>query len=54
MSEPRCWLRERMHGVVLVLLVQHSAPGDFKINICVRKRPVSKKEIDRRDYDAVR
>jgi hypothetical protein len=32
---------------------QHAAPGDFKIAICVRKRPVSSKEVHRRDYDAV-
>lgn len=31
----------------------HSAPGDTKITICVRKRPVNAKEIKKRDFDAV-
>ena len=30
-----------------------TAPGDTKINICVRKRPVNKKEIKRKDHDSV-
>jgi len=31
----------------------HRVPGAMKICICVRKRPISKKEIDRKDYDSV-
>lgn len=31
----------------------HKAPGPMKICICVRKRPISKKEVDKRDYDSV-
>ncbi len=31
----------------------HAAPGAKKICICVRKRPVSQKEIDRKDFDSV-
>lgn len=32
---------------------QHAVPGETKITICVRKRPVNPKEIKKRDYDAV-
>ena len=32
---------------------EHSAPGETKINICVRKRPVNKKEIKKKDHDSV-
>jgi hypothetical protein len=32
---------------------QHAPPGDSKITICARKRPVSAKELARKDYDAV-
>jgi kinesin family protein 2/24 len=32
---------------------QHVQPGDMKICICVRKRPISTKEIKRHDYDSV-
>ena len=31
----------------------HSAPGDMKICICVRKRPISMKEVKRFDHDSV-
>ena len=31
----------------------HSAPGAMKICICVRKRPISSKEIDKKDYDSI-
>ena len=31
----------------------HNPPGSSKICICVRKRPISSKEIDRKDYDSV-
>jgi kinesin family member 2/24 len=31
----------------------HAVPGETKITICVRKRPVNAKETKRRDYDAV-
>ena len=31
-----------------------AAPGKTNITICVRKRPVNKKEKKRKDYDAVR
>jgi hypothetical protein len=31
----------------------HIPPGDLKICICVRKRPVNEKEKRRKDYDAV-
>lgn len=31
----------------------HTAPGAMKICICVRKRPISTKEVDRKDYDSV-
>lgn len=31
----------------------HAAPGARKICICVRKRPVSAKEIEKKDYDSV-
>lgn len=31
----------------------HRAPEAMKICICVRKRPISAKEIDRKDYDSV-
>lgn len=31
----------------------HIAPGEMKIAICVRKRPISSKEIKKNDYDAV-
>ncbi len=32
---------------------QHVQPGEMKICICVRKRPISTKEIKRHDYDSV-
>lgn len=31
----------------------HAAPGETKITICVRKRPVNAKEVKKHDYDAV-
>lgn len=31
----------------------HSPPGAMKTCICVRKRPISYKEIDRKEYDSV-
>jgi kinesin family protein 2/24 len=31
----------------------HVPPGDLKICICVRKRPINEKERRRKDYDAV-
>ena len=31
----------------------HRAPNDSKIAICVRKRPISQKEVNRFDYDSV-
>ncbi|KAJ0394263.1 hypothetical protein P43SY_004640 [Pythium insidiosum] len=31
----------------------HASPGETKITICVRKRPVNSKEVKKRDYDAV-
>ena len=31
----------------------HIPPGDLKICICVRKRPINDKERKRKDYDAV-
>ena len=31
----------------------HIPPGDLKICICVRKRPINEKERKRKDYDAV-
>lgn len=31
----------------------HSSPGEMKICICVRKRPINSKEIKRHDYDSV-
>eukprot|EP01038_Epipyxis_sp_PR26KG_P014246 gene14246-19118_t len=31
----------------------HQSPGETKITICVRKRPISQKEIARNDYDSV-
>lgn len=31
----------------------HIKPGDLKICICVRKRPINDKEKKRKDYDAV-
>lgn len=31
----------------------HAPPGETKITICVRKRPVNAKEVKKRDYDAV-
>lgn len=31
----------------------HAPPGEMKICICVRKRPISQKEIKRHDYDSV-
>jgi kinesin family member 2/24 len=31
----------------------HSPPGDMKICICIRKRPISAKEIKKKDHDAV-
>jgi kinesin family member 2/24 len=31
----------------------HAPPGEAKICICVRKRPISTKEIKRKDYDSV-
>lgn len=31
----------------------HVKPGDLKICICVRKRPINEKEKKRKDYDAV-
>uniref|UniRef100_K3WQ88 Kinesin-like protein n=1 Tax=Globisporangium ultimum (strain ATCC 200006 / CBS 805.95 / DAOM BR144) TaxID=431595 RepID=K3WQ88_GLOUD len=31
----------------------HAPPGETKITICVRKRPVNTKEVKKRDYDAV-
>lgn len=33
--------------------LQHMPPGEMKICICVRKRPISSKEIKRFDYDSV-
>ena len=32
---------------------QHYPPGDMKICICVRKRPISTKEVKRNDHDSV-
>jgi len=32
---------------------QHSPPGDMKICICIRKRPINAKEVKRFDYDSV-
>jgi kinesin family protein 2/24 len=32
---------------------QHATPGETKITICVRKRPVNTKEVKKKDYDAV-
>jgi kinesin family member 2/24 len=31
----------------------HTPPGDMKICICIRKRPVNSKEIKKKDHDAV-
>ena len=31
----------------------HLSPGEMKIAICVRKRPISIKEVKKNDYDAV-
>ena len=31
----------------------HQAGGDMKINICIRKRPISQKEIAKHDYDSL-
>ncbi|DBA03147.1 TPA: hypothetical protein N0F65_003867 [Lagenidium giganteum] len=31
----------------------HAPPGETKITICVRKRPVNAKEVKKRDYDAI-
>lgn len=31
----------------------HSPPGEMKICICIRKRPINSKEIKKRDHDAV-
>lgn len=31
----------------------HTQPGETKINICVRKRPINGKELKRKDHDAV-
>lgn len=31
----------------------HADPGESKICICVRKRPISTKEIKRQDFDSV-
>lgn len=31
----------------------HVEPGETKITICVRKRPVNAREVKKRDYDAV-
>mmetsp|Transcript_41184 Transcript_41184/g.54199 ORF Transcript_41184/g.54199 Transcript_41184/m.54199 type:complete len:644 (+) Transcript_41184:338-2269(+) len=35
------------------LVRQHRPPGDHKICICVRKRPINDKEVAKRDYDSV-
>jgi kinesin family member 2/24 len=32
---------------------EHTMPGEAKICICVRKRPISTKEVKRNDYDSV-
>jgi kinesin family protein 2/24 len=32
---------------------KHTTPGEMKICVCVRKRPISQKEIKRCDYDSV-
>ena len=29
------------------------APGDSKVTICVRKRPINRKEIRKNDHDSV-
>ena len=34
--------------------LQHSSTGEGRISICVRKRPISSKEVARRDFDSVR
>jgi len=31
----------------------HAAPGEMKICICVRKRPISSKEVKRNDHDSI-
>ena len=31
----------------------HAPPGDSKVTICVRKRPINRKEIRKNDHDSV-
>jgi kinesin family protein 2/24 len=35
------------------LAQEHTPPGDLKICICVRKRPVNPKEVKKHDFDSV-
>ena len=32
---------------------EHVPPGDMKVNICVRKRPINRKELRKNDHDSV-
>ena len=32
---------------------EHVPPGDIKVNICVRKRPINRKELRKNDHDSV-